>query len=775
MAAGPAAWVEVDLGKRCVIETIHLDWYARANTLRLYRLSEQEEEGEEGEDDVGYSSDDAPVEDGALSHRLGSPQTVTRVGRTSNSDETTSRRRGQNKSLSPDNLRELTRERGDRITLTSREQEQTYVHVAGRDPKRINEKPGGRAGGQGQQLRDQDETQARLLRPRRENVVAYPYVVPTGTGYPTLTPPALFPWTQRPVVAEERSAEGRNGNKQVQGPQPSPEEMLRESREQGTTGSSASNWVQLLRVSSDTSSTCARRSASAEVERTVLRGSGSTTSTLVKARYLRFEFLDGTPAREREKIETLTQSRLVRGCDLLWRSVEACAVNTTAWRSLFEAVTVLAEQAAGEDRPGLVAVCALKGTRVDPDESKGSALPDWGDFFHVLFPNDADVAVFGSAHTERKPLSQRPAKWFSAGGEFDFRNGAAGRKGSGKTKAPAQDPRENIGHACLKGKKADPNQDNFFAISFKEQKNFLLGVFDGHGPKGEAFSEIGALWTPLVVMREVENSVAAAGAGAGSSSCDSRALVIETVCRSTSTRLHKLTALTKDHKPEADEADRLRSGWASGENSIGFIRKQRVWFRCDDDLYPPSSTSSSSSSSTASGGGGAAPASSSTTASASSATSSSSSSLAASLSMGRSLGGLGSFFYGGGGRANSNSAGSSGTTGTTAFISGLNMSRSLGDRYAHEVGVSSEPETRMLTVDLRWEVSRSFEEKSVHVLLATDGVFEVMSNEEVAEAVVELLNEKKSTQQIAQAVAATAAEKWSGHYIDDITVVLYKV
>ena len=57
------------------------------------------------------------------------------------------------------------------------------------------------------------------------------------------------------------------------------------------------------------------------------------------------------------------------------------------------------------------------------------------------------------------------------------------------------------------------------------------------------------------------------------------------------------------------------------------------------------------------------------------------------------------------------------------LVSGLNMSRSLGDRFAHEVGVSSEPEISVASVDLSKKNGGHF------LLLASDGLFEVMDNE----------------------------------------------
>ena len=54
------------------------------------------------------------------------------------------------------------------------------------------------------------------------------------------------------------------------------------------------------------------------------------------------------------------------------------------------------------------------------------------------------------------------------------------------------------------------------------------------------------------------------------------------------------------------------------------------------------------------------------------------------------------------------------------------MSRSLGDRIAHSVGVSSDPEISELLL----------QEQDKIVILASDGVWEFLSNSDVAEIVI---------------------------------------
>ena len=57
---------------------------------------------------------------------------------------------------------------------------------------------------------------------------------------------------------------------------------------------------------------------------------------------------------------------------------------------------------------------------------------------------------------------------------------------------------------------------------------------------------------------------------------------------------------------------------------------------------------------------------------------------------------------------------------------GLAMSRSMGDRVAHSVGVSAEPEVKEFTLGL----------DDKFMVIASDGVWEFLSNEDVANIVL---------------------------------------
>ena len=90
--------------------------------------------------------------------------------------------------------------------------------------------------------------------------------------------------------------------------------------------------------------------------------------------------------------------------------------------------------------------------------------------------------------------------------------------------------------------------------------------------------------------------------------------------------------------------------------------------------------------------------------------------------------------------------------------------------YAHEVGVSSEPEISVATVDLQRPNGGHF------LLLASDGVFEVFSNDAAGEKLVDFLSQGLSLQESCDKLATEAAKLWakqSPNYCDDITVMVY--
>ena len=93
---------------------------------------------------------------------------------------------------------------------------------------------------------------------------------------------------------------------------------------------------------------------------------------------------------------------------------------------------------------------------------------------------------------------------------------------------------------------------------------------------------------------------------------------------------------------------------------------------------------------------------------------------------------------------------------------GLAMSRSLADELAHSLGVSSHPEVM--------QFSLAQDEK--FIIIASDGVWEFLSNEDIAKIVWPFFI-KNSPEQAGNAIVRAAAQKWRENdtVIDDITCI----
>lgn len=91
------------------------------------------------------------------------------------------------------------------------------------------------------------------------------------------------------------------------------------------------------------------------------------------------------------------------------------------------------------------------------------------------------------------------------------------------------------------------------------------------------------------------------------------------------------------------------------------------------------------------------------------------------------------------------------------------MSRSMGDKVAHSVGVTAEPETLEFTLGLN----------DKFLVIASDGVWEFLSNEDVANIVFPFY-EQNAPEAAANALVKAAFKKWKQEeeVIDDITVVI---
>ena len=91
------------------------------------------------------------------------------------------------------------------------------------------------------------------------------------------------------------------------------------------------------------------------------------------------------------------------------------------------------------------------------------------------------------------------------------------------------------------------------------------------------------------------------------------------------------------------------------------------------------------------------------------------------------------------------------------------MSRSLGDAVAHTVGVSAVPEIKTFTVGI----------DDKFVVIGSDGVWEFLSNENIAEIVFPFykINEPETA---ANEIVRQAYKKWKQEedVVDDITAVV---
>ena len=91
------------------------------------------------------------------------------------------------------------------------------------------------------------------------------------------------------------------------------------------------------------------------------------------------------------------------------------------------------------------------------------------------------------------------------------------------------------------------------------------------------------------------------------------------------------------------------------------------------------------------------------------------------------------------------------------------MSRSLGDYVAQSVGVSPEPEINIYDIS----------EQDRFIIIASDGVWEFLSNEDVAK-LAEPFYSQGLAEQAANAIVKEAANQWKQkeEVIDDITCVI---
>ena len=96
---------------------------------------------------------------------------------------------------------------------------------------------------------------------------------------------------------------------------------------------------------------------------------------------------------------------------------------------------------------------------------------------------------------------------------------------------------------------------------------------------------------------------------------------------------------------------------------------------------------------------------------------------------------------------------------------GLAMSRSIGDGIAHQVGVSDIPEIEEFNIE---------QVEPLVLILASDGIWEFMTNDEVKNIAMNSFYNNKDANTCSRELVAKARQIWedSGYSIDDITCVV---
>ena len=94
---------------------------------------------------------------------------------------------------------------------------------------------------------------------------------------------------------------------------------------------------------------------------------------------------------------------------------------------------------------------------------------------------------------------------------------------------------------------------------------------------------------------------------------------------------------------------------------------------------------------------------------------------------------------------------------------GISMSRSIGDKIAHDIGVIYEPEILNFNIDSKCEC----------IIIGSDGIFQYLKNEEVVNIIKPFINEKQ-TEKACKEIIKKASLSWveNDSSIDDITVTI---
>ena len=95
---------------------------------------------------------------------------------------------------------------------------------------------------------------------------------------------------------------------------------------------------------------------------------------------------------------------------------------------------------------------------------------------------------------------------------------------------------------------------------------------------------------------------------------------------------------------------------------------------------------------------------------------------------------------------------------------GLAMTRSIGDKIAHSIGVSDEPEIK----------SFEYDGTEKFAIIASDGIWEYMSGEDCLKVIKPFYEDNKDVEEASYSLVKEAFRKWKRKeaVIDDITVIL---
>ena len=94
---------------------------------------------------------------------------------------------------------------------------------------------------------------------------------------------------------------------------------------------------------------------------------------------------------------------------------------------------------------------------------------------------------------------------------------------------------------------------------------------------------------------------------------------------------------------------------------------------------------------------------------------------------------------------------------------GISMSRSIGDKISHDIGVIYEPEILDFNIDNNCE----------YIVIGSDGIWQYTKNEDIAHIIKPFMNDKKY-ENACKAVIRKASMGWieNDSIIDDITVII---